>query len=62
MTEYGVSELNHTVFCPRCLEEVPVYLIKIFDRFKTKVEIHCLKCRHHGHKNGTYIDELQKGA
>jgi hypothetical protein len=62
MTEYGVEELNHMVFCPRCLDEAPVYLMKIFNRFKTKVEIHCLKCRYSGHKNGTYIDELQKGG
>ena len=61
MTEYGEGELNHMVFCPCCLDEVPVYLMKIFDRFETRVEIHCLKCKCHGNEAGTYIGELQKG-
>ena len=61
MTKYGVNELNHTVFCPRCLDEVSVRLTKIFDRFKTKAEIHFLKCRYYGNKSETSIDELQKG-
>ncbi len=40
---------------------VPVYLRTTSDRFETKVEIHCLKCRDYGHKDGTFIKELKGG-
>ena len=61
MTMYGENELGYQVLCPRCAEAVPVYLRRILDRLETRVEIHCLKCKCHGHKGGTYIGELQKG-
>jgi hypothetical protein len=61
MTKYGESELGHKVLCPRCADAVPVYLRKILDRFEMRTEIHCLKCKYHEHKDGTYIGELQKG-
>ena len=61
MTKYGKNELKRRVLCPRCVDAVPVYLRTISDRFENNVEIHCLKCRYYGHKDGTYISELKKG-
>ena len=61
MTMYDENELGYKALCPRCADAVPVYLRRILDRFETRVEIHCLKCKYHGHRAGTYIGELQKG-
>lgn len=62
MTKYGANALNHKVLCTRCADAVPVYLRRILDRSETRVEIHCLKCKYHGHKGGTYIGELKRGS
>jgi len=62
MIKDGEHELDYKVLCPRCAATVPVYLRKILDRFETRVEIHCLKCKCHRNEAGTYIGELQKGA
>lgn len=43
---------------PRCADAVPVFIRTISDRFETRKEIHCLKCKHYGHKDGTYIKDL----
>jgi hypothetical protein len=56
--KYGKNELDHLELCPRCAGAVPVFLRTISDRFETKVEVHCLKCRYYGHKDGTFINEL----
>jgi len=57
-SKYGKNELDDKVFCPRCCCAVPVFIRKTTDRFGSSSEIHCLKCRHHGHKDGTIIKEL----
>ena len=59
--KYGKNELDHLVMCPRCVDAVPVYLRTISDRFETKVEIRCLKCRYYGNVEGTFIKVLQEG-
>jgi len=62
MTKYGANEPNHEVLCLRCADAVPVYLKRILDRSKMRVEIHFLKCKDQGHKGGTYTGELQRGS
>ena len=61
MNKYGKNELDHLELCPRWVDAVPVYLRTISDRFETNVEIHCLKCKYYGHKDGTFIKELKGG-
>ena len=59
--KYGKNELDHLELCPRCADAVPVFLRTISDRFETNVEVHCLKCRYYGHKDGTFIKNLKAG-
>lgn len=57
-----MNELDHLVMCPRCGDAVPVFIRTVtrVDRFgeSTTKEIHCLKCHHFGHKDGTFIKEI----
>jgi hypothetical protein len=50
---YGQNWDKHMHLCPRCVDAVPVFYK--FDDDRTEIEIHCQKCRHYGHKDGTYI-------
>jgi hypothetical protein len=56
--KYGKNELNHLVLCPRCTDTVPVFLRSISDRYHSKLEAHCLRCHYYGHKDGTFIKDL----
>jgi hypothetical protein len=60
--KYGKNDLDSLIICPRCADAVPAFVrvTTITDRFDTirKREVHCLKCKHYGHKDGTYIKEL----
>jgi hypothetical protein len=48
---YGWNEMTHKVVCPRDVCAVPVALIMN----GSVLEVHCKKCRHYGHKDGSYI-------
>ena len=59
-SKYGRNELDRLELCPRCADAVPVFFRTISDRFYKKVEVHCLKCKFYGHKDGTYIKNLRQ--
>ena len=61
--KYGKNDLDELVLCPRCVDAIPVFIqtTTVTDRFGTTStqSIHCLKCKTLGHKDGTYIKELE---
>ena len=49
--KYGVNEWHNLELCPRCVDAVPV---KVRD-IPQGTALHCKKCIHCGHKDGSLI-------
>jgi hypothetical protein len=60
--KYGKNDLDSLIICPRFADAVVAFVrtTVISDRFGTirKREVHRLKCKFYGHKDGTFIMDL----
>ena len=52
--QYNRDWVNHQAACPRCAKAVPVTIVKT----ETGLELHCRMCKKSGHKDGSFIEEL----